>query len=505
MNDKDNDLNLDDILDQYSTKKSNDLGNDSESSDIHLDKDTKTTNNEYHKSSDTFNDFDDQESDFKFNTKDSINENLDLQDGSFITSDYPSKDNEDLTRVSDSSLTAEVDLSEITSKISIAETQYGTRKKATNKQRKNRKKPAKTKKSKANKSIFVALIVVAIVLTVSFTVAVLGINLGMEYLGVGKKDAQITINIPPNSSVADISKILKDNGLIENEFLFKVIVKLKDSASKLMPGDVTLNPMQGYDSIIANLSIARDSYDQVTITFQEGLTLYEVAKLLEENNVCEASDFLFNFNSENFGYEYESSITTSAKKYYKFEGFLFPNTYKFYIDDSAYNVTKNLREETELVFDKYNLYDKIKKSDFTIEEVFTLASIVQAEAANVEDMKLVASVFINRLNNKDQFPKLQSDATKKYYTKFILPQNDDVTSQAMYEEAYDTYISKGLTPSPIGNPGIDAILAVIEAPKTDYYYFCSDINTKECFFAETFTEHKENLKKAGINDEKYYE
>ncbi|NLZ45474.1 MAG: endolytic transglycosylase MltG, partial [Clostridiales bacterium] len=178
---------------------------------------------------------------------------------------------------------------------------------------------------------------------------------------------------------------------------------------------------------------------------------------------------------------------------------------RFYIDDSAYNVTKNLRQEMESIFDKYDLYDKIKDSGFTTEEVFTLASIVQAEAAKTNDMQLVASVFINRLKNPEDFPKLQSDATNKYYTKVILPQNEDAASQAMYEDAYDTYVSIGLTPSPIGNPGIDAILAVLEAPKTDYFYFCSDINTKECFYANTYDQHKENLKKAGINDEQYFE
>lgn len=363
------------------------------------------------------------------------------------------------------------------------------------------KKKKKKRKSRVNSSIFVALIVVCIVLTISFVIAVFGINLGMEYLGIGKKDVEITLNIPSGSNSNDIAKILKENGIIENETLFKLTLKLKNDGGNLKPGDITLKPVMGYDAIIEALCETRESYDQVTITFPEGISLYEVAQLLQENGVCSSEEFIYEFNTDKFGYEYEDAITTSAKKFYKFEGFFFPDTYSFYVEDSAYNVTKNMRAHFEKVMQDNNLYNKIEQTGMTIEEVITLASVVQAEAANSEDMKNVASVFINRLNNPNEFPKLQSDATDNYFTNVIAPQNGDSTSLAMFEDAYNTYVCDGLPAGAIGNPGLDAILAVVDAPKTNYFYFCSDLETKECFFAETLEEHTENLKKAGLSDE----
>ncbi len=369
------------------------------------------------------------------------------------------------------------------------------------KEKKSKSKKAKKskKKSRINSSIFVALIVVCIVLTVSFAISIFGINLGMEYLGVGKKDVEITINIPAGSNSSDITKILLDNGIIENEKLFKLILKLKKSGGDLKPGDITLKPVMGYDAIIEALCETRESYEQVQITFPEGITLYDAAQLLQENDVCNSEEFIYSFNSEYFGFKYEDSVTTSSQKYYKFEGFFFPDTYMFYLDDSAYNVTKNMRSEFEKKLQDNDIYAKVEKSGFTMEEAITLASMVQAEAATPEDMKNVASVFINRLKKPKEFPKLQSDATDNYYKNVIVPNNGDATSLAMFEESYNTYIRDGLPAGPVGNPGMDAILAVVDAPETNYYYFCSDLETKKCYFAETLSEHEKNLKKAGIS------
>ncbi len=363
--------------------------------------------------------------------------------------------------------------------------------------KKKETKKAKSK-TKINSSIFVALIVVCVVLTISFAVAIFGINMGMEYLGVGKKDVTITINIPSGSGSSEITQLLYDNGIIENKTLFKITLKIKKAGASLKPGDVTLKPSMGYDSIIQELCSMRESYETVSLTFREGISLYEVAQLLQENDVCSADEFIYEFNSENFGYAYENEISTSAEKFYKNEGIFFPETYSFYVDDSAYNVVRKIREQFEKVMNENDLYSKIEKSGFSFEEVIILASIVQGEAANTEDMKNVASVFINRLNTPEEFPKLQSDATDNYYTNVIAPQNGDTTSLEMFRDSYDTYAKNGLPSGAIGNPGLDAILAVVDAPKTNYYYFCSNLSTKECFFAETLSEHEENLVKAGL-------
>lgn len=427
------------------------------------------------------------------------NEDLTAEEKAFSDTTYEEKEakisnDEKISQVDDPIISEEDELTTVIESAHITE-EIATEK-AVKKTSKNLAK--KNKKTKINSSIFVALIVVCVVLTISFAVAIFGINMGMEYLGVGKKDVTITINIPSGSSSSEITQLLYDNGLIENKTLFKITLKIKKAGGSLKPGDVTLKPSMGYDTIISELCSMRESYETVSITFREGISLYEVSQLLQDNDVCSADEFIYEFNSENFGYDYENEISTSAEKYYKNEGLFFPETYSFYVDDSAYNVVRKIREQFEKVMQENDLYTKIEKTGMSFEEVIILASIVQGEAANTDDMKNVASVFINRLNAPDKFPKLQSDATDNYYTNVIAPQNGDTTSLEMFRDAYDTYAKNGLPSGAIGNPGLDAILAVVDAPKTNYYYFCSNLSTKECYFAETLSEHEENLVKAGL-------
>ena len=111
-------------------------------------------------------------------------------------------------------------------------------------------------------------------------------------------------------------------------------------------------------------------------------------------------------------------------------------------------------------------------------------------------MKMVASVFHNRLNNPDEFPLLQSDPTTNYAEEVIEP-NLEIPSQSMCD-AYDTYVGGGLPPGAICNPGIEAIEAVLYPRDTDYFFFCSNLETGEFFYAETLAEHEANLVTAGL-------
>ncbi|MBR1384833.1 MAG: endolytic transglycosylase MltG [Ruminococcus sp.] len=346
-----------------------------------------------------------------------------------------------------------------------------------------------------NNSIFGGLILVTIILTVSLVLAVSGIKISFEYLGIGKSEDNITFNIPENSTPDEIADILINNNIIENKTLFKIAMKFQHSPT-LFPGDVTLNPSMGYATIIENLSYQRDAKETVRITFPEGVTLLDVASTLEEKGVIEKrSDFLFEFNKLQ-DFSFETLIDTSADTFYTMEGFFFPDTYEFYVGDSGYNVTRVVRANFA---DKYTteIMTKLQQSDLTLSQVITLASIVQWEANSTKDMPKVASVFLNRLHDSDTFPKLQSDATAKYL-KLVINQVADTASKEHFNPLYDTYICDGLPVGPVCNPGLDAILAVLEPADTNYYYFCNDLRTGESFFAETLAEHEENLIKAGL-------
>ena len=360
--------------------------------------------------------------------------------------------------------------------------------------KKKKKKKRKNKKG-FNNSIFGGLILVTIILTVSLVAAVGGISLGMEYLGIGKTENEVTFNIPKNATTDEIADILIDNKIIENKFLFKVAMRLK-RPPVIYPGTITLHPSMGYAGVIDELAVQRETYETVTVTFPEGITLLEAANLLQENNVCTAEDFLFEFNKPQ-GYEFESKVETNSDSFYSMEGFFFPDTYNFYVNDSAYSVTATLRQHFN---DKIteSMYAKMKEKHLSLSEVITIASIVQWEANSVEDMPKVASVFLNRLDDPDTFPSLQSDATKNYVEKVIKSVGSDEASIAHYTDCYDTYICEGLPAGTVCNPGIDAINAVLDPDKTEYYYFCNNLETGKSYFAKTLEEHEKNLVKAGL-------
>ena len=131
----------------------------------------------------------------------------------------------------------------------------------------------------------------------------------------------------------------------------------------------------------------------------------------------------------------------------------------------------------------------------TLEETVTLASIVQAESGHEDQMRKVSSVFWNRLEHPDDYPKLQSDVTREYVNNFIKPYIE-APNQAIYD-AYNTYACEGLPVAPICNPGMDAIRAALYPEDTKYYYFLTD-KEGNYYYARTLSEHNRNKKKAGL-------
>lgn len=357
-----------------------------------------------------------------------------------------------------------------------------------------KKKKKKAKKSRFNNSVFGGLIIISLILTVSIVIAYNGIRLGMEYLGIGKNSNEITFNIPDGATSDQVIKLLEENDIIKEPKLFSIIMRMKNL--DFYPGDITLRPSMSYAQIIDELSVNRTNRATIAITFPEGITLREAAQLLEDNKVCTKKDFIFQFN-KNQGFAFENLIEESDLKFYKMEGFFFPDTYEFYLEDDAYNVARIIKEHFADKFTS-SMESKMKQNGMTLNEVITLASVVQKEAGTVKDMPIVASVFINRLDNSQLFPSLESDATSNYIKNVIKKEADSNVSIKYYTEGYDTYHCKGLPAGPICNPGLDAINAVLNPEQTEYFFFCNNLDTGKAYYAKTNEEHEKNLVKAGL-------
>lgn len=360
----------------------------------------------------------------------------------------------------------------------------------------NRYKEKKRRKKRGHGHLIFGLLLSAIIISVSILAAVFILKWAKELLGIDKPEREVVLDIPMGSGTADIAEILYNEGIITDVNLFRLFSKFKGADGTYIAGSHILSPKMNYNQIIEVLQEEiEEQRETADIVFPEGITLYEAAQKLEEKNVCNAAEFIEVFNSSKFGFDFEEKVKVSSMKFYKMEGYFFPDTYQFYVEEDPRIVAKKIYRNFEARITP-DLYGRMKDLDMELEEVLTLASIVQAEAANTRDMKKVASVFYNRLNNPDEYPLLQSDPTTNYVEDIIMP-NIEVRSKKIFE-AYDTYQGAGLPPGPICNPGLDAINAVLYPAETDYYYFCSNLETGEFYYAETLAKHEQNLVEAGL-------
>jgi len=166
------------------------------------------------------------------------------------------------------------------------------------------------------------------------------------------------------------------------------------------------------------------------------------------------------------------------------------NDFEYQIDEAIEARAK----EKKIKVNPGGVYAQAEKQGMSLHEIITLASIIQKEAGTLKEMRRVSSVFHNRLNNPQEFPKLESDAT--YYYPYKVD-----TAPKKYEGPYSTYKVDGLPMGPICSPGIDAIVAALYPSKTDFFFFCSDeiMPNPTFYYAYTLEEHEINMEIAGVD------
>lgn len=237
----------------------------------------------------------------------------------------------------------------------------------------------------------------------------------------------------------------------------------------------------------------------VTITFPEGFTLVQMAEKLEENKVCSASEFIALANNyeyiQTLGYTFTVGINNPQNRAFYLEGYIFPDTYEFYKNESPERALKRFLDNTERKLTA-EYQQRAEALGYTLDEIITLASIVQEESFTNESVKNVASVLHNRLKSAS-FQRLQCDVTIHYINEYITNSKYLTGNTSAYAELYNTYKCNGLPAGPITNPGLAAIEAALYPAETNYYYFVTDSNWNY-YYASTYAQHKANCNKAGI-------
>lgn len=229
----------------------------------------------------------------------------------------------------------------------------------------------------------------------------------------------------------------------------------------------------------------------ITVTTLEHYTVPRIAKVLDEAGVCSEADFLAAVSREQ-EFAYNDAIPTDVC--YRYEGYLYPDTYEFYRGDSADQVvTKMLKNFEQKVTPE--LKEELWAAGWTLHDAMSMASIIQAEASKKSEMEAVSAIFQNRLNNPEEYPKLQSNPTSSYAKNVVLPATGDEALATLY----DSYKSPGLIAGPINNPGLQAVNALLNpsADAAGSYFFCTD-KAGNFYFAATYQQHLDNCKKAGL-------
>lgn len=341
-------------------------------------------------------------------------------------------------------------------------------------------------------------IYLSVILLVSLVISYCLIVFLIDSTGLNRSDAEIDVEIPPGSGTQQIAEILAENGVIEQPLCFRLYAKLSHADGKFQQGAFTLSADMGYADIVTTLQTATPRAN-VNVTITEGMTVEEIAALLEEKEVCKADDFCKAVNFGEFDYDFVKEIPWGSEtngRIYRLEGYLFPDTYNFYIDSSGESIVKRMLEN----FDKKisaDLRRQMTEKGMTMDEMVVFASLIQGEAAKKDDMEGVSRVLYNRLDSPT-YPRLELDSTRDYVNG-VIPLIDDVEVSA---SAYNTYERSGFPVGAINNPGLDAIDAVFNPSEDDTikhcYFFATDYDTGITYFSKTFAEHESVCRRYGI-------
>ena len=361
------------------------------------------------------------------------------------------------------------------------------------------KKNDKQKSAKAGADMMVGIVkaiaYMVIVLVVSVFISIFIIRVGNDVFAFVKSDEAIDITIEEDATVSDIAEVLHDNGIISFPGIFKMYASLKKESGPFVAGDYTVSPSMSYDDL-------RYAFKEqvvtgtVWITIPEGYTCDEIIDLMVENGIGTRERYIDVINNYDFDYWFVEELDKNPPKdgrVYRLEGYLFPDTYEFYKASSEERVIGRLLARFDEVFVK-DYRTKAEELGYTVDEILTIASLVEKEAGGAGDFMYVSSVFHNRLNNKTYYPRLESDATTVYAIQVSTGKRPDrVTPEDnRFEHPYNTYLNPGLTPGPITNPSASAIRYALYPAKTDYYYFITD-NAGKVYYATGKTEHEKNI------------
>lgn len=372
----------------------------------------------------------------------------------------------------------------------------------TNTRNKSNHKSTVVKKKKVGATstylFFIVVIVISMILSVY---AIFCLN---DVLAITKTSSSVTVMFNDTVETTDEAiDVLADYGLVECKNFCKFFAKLRDkliSSSQIGgpydAGVYYLNGKMGLEGMLLTLQGDTKLDETITLTFPEGYTTADIVNKLSDNDVCDKASLLSIIQTGDFNTYLCKDLTAKETVPYRLEGFLFPDTYEFFIGESAASTIRKFVENGDDKFtDEYK--QRVEKLGYSSYEIITIASIIQKEAANEEQMKTIAGIIYNRLKDPVNFPTLGCQSTSDYITNKVKPNLSTASSHTAdyYMSYYDTNNSStviGLPAGPICNPGNKAIEAALYPEDTDAKFFFHDTNGN-MYTAKTYSEFKDKV------------
>ena len=365
--------------------------------------------------------------------------------------------------------------------------------------------------------------IISTAIWLAITLAI-GISLGRvlwvccaDLMAFGKPQVTGYITVTEEDDIESISKKLADANLIRYPGLFQTFAEITGKAERINEGMYELGSHLDYNAMINGMVYTDSGEDEIEITFPEGYTCAQYFKLLEDAGVCSVADLEEYAANGDFGdYWFLEGVERGDK--YCLEGYLAPDTYRFYTDDDAGSVlgkllaefddrfTDIMKEDLEEMKIRYAALmenqgydsDYIAENTLTLHQVLTVASIVERETASDAESYDIASVFYNRVTNPDILT-MGSDATVYYAVGDYLHEKAELDESDLDSDSpYNTRKAWGIPPGPICNPGVFSLYAALDPNDTDYNYFIFDEVAQEHLFSENYDEHLQKAEELGF-------
>ena len=300
-----------------------------------------------------------------------------------------------------------------------------------------------------------------------------------------KTTEQIEINIPSGTGAKQIAKLMREKGLIRSEWGFLTQEYLLGAKGKLKAGIYHFSRSESGTKIIARLKDGDILPQDNKVTIPEGLTIKEIAGRLEQAGIATSDDFLFDAKVEKFR---DKFVFLADVPNGSLEGYLFPDTYKFFKKTPVDEVISRMLERFDEQF-KIAVKETPGLGTRKLHEIVTMASIIEREVVTPEDRRLVSGILWSRIGHG---VAMAADATIHYA---LNSWNKELTiSDLKIDSPYNSRTNTGLPPGPIGNPGLDTLKAAMDPTETDYFYYLSAKDGKT-IFSKTLEEHNANVRK----------